>query len=58
LVFDYHKARLLVHCRRRWVTGHTYRLSPLANGATTLMFEGGAELPRQQPVRQVVDKHR
>ena len=45
-----------------WVTGHTYILyGPLANGATTLMFEGIPELPGQQPVlagdRQAQGQH-
>ena len=30
-----------------WITGHSYVVyGPLANGATTLMYEGRAELPR------------
>jgi len=30
-----------------WVTGHSYIVyGPLANGATTVMFRGRAELPR------------
>ncbi|HEY3846011.1 MAG TPA: acetate--CoA ligase [Acetobacteraceae bacterium] len=42
-----------------WVTGHTYILyGPLANGATTLMFEGIPNYPDSSRFWQVVDKHR
>ncbi len=42
-----------------WVTGHTYILyGPLANGATTLMFEGIPNYPDNSRFWQVVDKHR
>ena len=41
-----------------WVTGHSYLLyGPLANGATTLMFEGVPQYPDWSRVGQVVDKH-
>ena len=42
-----------------WVTGHTYIVyGPLANGATTLMFEGIPSYPDASRFWQVVDKHR
>ena len=42
-----------------WVTGHSYIVyGPLANGATTLMFEGVPNYPDAGRVWQVVDKHR
>ena len=42
-----------------WVTGHTYIVyGPLANGATTLMFEGVPNYPDSSRFWQVVDKHR
>ena len=42
-----------------WVTGHTYILyGPLANGATTLMFEGVPNWPDSGRFWQVVDKHK
>ncbi len=42
-----------------WVTGHTYILyGPLANGATTLMFEGIPNYPDNSRFWQVVDKHK
>jgi acetyl-CoA synthetase len=42
-----------------WVTGHTYIVyGPLANGATTLMFEGIPNYPNSSRFWQVVDKHR
>ncbi len=41
-----------------WVTGHSYLLyGPLANGATTVMFEGVPQYPDWSRVGQVVDKH-
>ena len=41
-----------------WVTGHTYIVyGPLANGATTLMFEGVPNWPDTGRFWQVVDKH-
>ncbi len=42
-----------------WVTGHSYILyGPLANGATTLMFEGVPNYPDASRVWQVCDKHK
>jgi len=42
-----------------WVTGHSYLLyGPLANGATTLMFEGVPSHPDSSRFWQVIDKHR
>ncbi|MDZ7751170.1 MAG: acetate--CoA ligase [Gammaproteobacteria bacterium] len=42
-----------------WVTGHTYIVyGPLANGATTLMFEGVPTYPDGSRCWQVVDKHK
>ena len=41
-----------------WVTGHSYIIyGPLANGATTLMFEGVPTYPDASRCWQVVDKH-
>ncbi|HIF88945.1 MAG TPA: acetate--CoA ligase [Candidatus Thioglobus sp.] len=41
-----------------WVTGHSYIVyGPLANGATTLMFEGVPNYPDASRFWQVVDKH-
>ncbi len=42
-----------------WVTGHSYVLyGPLANGATTVMFEGVPNYPDASRFWQVVDKHK
>ena len=42
-----------------WVTGHTYIVyGPLANGATSLMFEGVPSYPDASRFWQVVDKHK
>ncbi len=41
-----------------WVTGHSYIVyGPLANGATTLMFEGLPNYPTSGRMWEVVDKH-
>ncbi|MCY4342558.1 MAG: acetate--CoA ligase, partial [Gammaproteobacteria bacterium] len=41
-----------------WITGHSYIVyGPLANGATTLMFEGVPTYPDAARCWQVVDKH-
>ena len=41
-----------------WVTGHTYIVyGPLANGATTLMFEGVPNYPTVSRFWEVIDKH-
>lgn len=42
-----------------WVTGHTYIVyGPLANGATTLMFEGVPTYPDASRCWQICDKHK
>src|SRR5579863_8491533 len=42
-----------------WVTGHSYIVyGPLANGATTLMFEGVPNYPDPSRFWQVIDKHK
>ncbi|MEO6699209.1 MAG: acetate--CoA ligase [Paraperlucidibaca sp.] len=41
-----------------WVTGHSYMLyGPLANGATTIMFEGVPQYPDWSRIGKVIDKH-
>ena len=41
-----------------WITGHSYIVyGPLANGATTLMFEGIPTYPDASRCWQIVDKH-
>ncbi|MBX9797690.1 acetate--CoA ligase, partial [Sphingomonas sp.] len=41
-----------------WVTGHSYIVyGPLANGATTLMYEGLPNWPGPSRIWQVVDRH-
>jgi acetyl-CoA synthetase len=58
-VFDYHDGDIY-WCTADvgWVTGHTYILyGPLANGATTLMFEGVPTYPSISRFWEVVDKH-
>jgi acetyl-CoA synthetase len=59
LVFDY-KPGEIYWCTADvgWVTGHTYIVyGPLANGATTLMFEGVPNYPTVSRFWEVVDKH-
>lgn len=42
-----------------WITGHTYMIyGPLANGATTVLFEGVPNYPQVNRLAQVVDKHK
>ncbi len=42
-----------------WVTGHSYIVyGPLANGATTVMFEGVPNYPSASRFWDVVDKHK
>lgn len=58
-VFDYHDGDIY-WCTADvgWVTGHSYIVyGPLANGATTLMFEGVPTYPDGSRFWQVVDKH-
>ena len=41
-----------------WITGHSYIIyGPLANGATTLMFEGVPNYPSSSRFWEVIDKH-
>jgi acetyl-CoA synthetase len=59
LVFDYHDGDVY-WCTADvgWVTGHSYIVyGPLANGATTLMFEGVPNYPDASRFWQVCDKH-
>jgi acetyl-CoA synthetase len=59
-VFDYHDGDLF-WCTADvgWVTGHSYIVyGPLANGATTLMFEGVPNYPDASRFWQVIDKHK
>jgi acetyl-CoA synthetase len=58
-IFDYHDGDIF-WCTADvgWVTGHSYIVyGPLANGATTLMFEGVPNYPDASRFWQVVDKH-
>jgi acetyl-CoA synthetase len=58
-VFDYHEGEIY-WCTADvgWVTGHSYILyGPLANGATTLMFEGVPNYPTTSRFWEVIDKH-
>tara|TARA_B100000686_G_scaffold66232_1_gene71391 strand:+ start:494 stop:2428 length:1935 start_codon:yes stop_codon:yes gene_type:complete len=60
LVFD-HKDNDIYWCTADvgWVTGHSYIVyGPLANGATTLMFEGIPTYPDASRFWEVVDKHK
>jgi acetyl-CoA synthetase len=60
LVFDY-KPGQIYWCAADigWVTGHSYILyGPLANGATTLMYEGVPNWPTPSRIWEVVDRHR
>ncbi len=59
LVFDYRPGEIF-WCTADvgWVTGHSYIVyGPLANGATTLIFEGVPNYPSSSRFWQVIDKH-
>jgi acetyl-CoA synthetase len=59
-VFDYHDGDIY-WCTADvgWVTGHSYIVyGPLANGATTLMFEGVPNYPNTSRFWEVIDKHK
>ena len=59
-VFDYHDGDIY-WCTADvgWVTGHSYIVyGPLANGATTLMFEGIPNYPSMSRFWEVIDKHK
>ena len=58
-VFDYHDGDIY-WCTADvgWITGHSYIVyGPLANGATTLMFEGIPTWPDSSRCWNVIDKH-
>jgi acetyl-CoA synthetase len=58
-VFDYHEGDIY-WCTADigWVTGHSYIVyGPLANGATTVMFEGIPTYPTISRFWEVIDKH-
>jgi acetyl-CoA synthetase len=60
LVFDYRDGDVF-WCTADvgWVTGHSYIVyGPLANGATTLMFEGVPNYPTPSRFWDIVDKHK
>jgi len=59
LVFDY-RPREIFWCSADvgWVTGHSYIVyGPLANGATTVIFEGVPNYPTHSRFWEVIDKH-
>jgi len=59
LVFDYRPGEVF-WCTADvgWVTGHSYIVyGPLANGATTLIFEGVPNYPTTSRFWEVIDKH-
>ena len=59
-IFDY-KDNEIYWCTADvgWVTGHSYIVyGPLANGATTLMFEGVPNYPSSSRFWEIIDKHK
>ena len=59
IIFDYHPGDVYwCSADVGWVTGHSYIVyGPLANGATTLMFEGVPNYPDASRFWEVCDKH-
>jgi acetyl-CoA synthetase len=58
-LFDYHDGDIY-WCTADvgWITGHTYSLyGPLANGATTLMYEGAPNYPTFSRFWEIIDRH-
>ena len=58
-VFDYHPGDVF-WCTADigWITGHSYAIyGPLANGATTLLFEGVPHYPTFSRFWEIIDKH-
>jgi acetyl-CoA synthetase len=59
-VLDYHEGEVY-WCAADigWITGHSYVVyGPLANGATSLMFEGVPHYPNASRLWQIIDKHK
>lgn len=59
-IFDYHEGDIY-WCAADvgWVTGHSYIIyGPLANGATSVMFEGVPTYPSVKRIAQIVDKYK
>jgi acetyl-CoA synthetase len=59
-VFDYHDGEVY-WCTADvgWITGHSYIVyGPLANGATTLIFEGVPNYPNASRHWEIIDKHK
>ncbi|MBB3061172.1 acetate--CoA ligase [Microbulbifer rhizosphaerae] len=59
-VFDYRRGeRYWCAADIGWVTGHSYIIyGPLANGATTVMYEGVPNYPDVTRVAQIIDEHK
>ncbi|VVC76607.1 Acetyl-coenzyme A synthetase [Aquicella siphonis] len=58
-IFDYHEGDIY-WCTADvgWITGHSYIIyGPLANGATTLMFEGAPNYPTFSRFWEIIDRH-
>ena len=58
-VFDYHDGDIYwCTADPGWITGHTYLVyGPMANGATTLIFEGIPNYPDYSRYWTIIDKH-
>ena len=59
-VFDYHDGDIYwCSADVGWITGHSYTVyGPLANGATTLLFEGVPHYPNYSRYWDIIDKHK
>lgn len=59
-IFDYHEGDIhWCTADLGWITGHSYLLyGPLANGATTLLFEGVPHYPTFSRYWEVIDKYK
>ncbi|HET9230159.1 MAG TPA: acetate--CoA ligase, partial [Vitreimonas sp.] len=59
-IFDYHGGEIFwCSADVGWVTGHSYIVyGPLANGATTLMYEGVPTFPKPDRFWEMIERHR
>ena len=61
MVFDLHDERDIFWCTADigWVTGHSYVVyGPLANGATSVLYEGGPQYPDRDRFWEIVERYK
>jgi acetyl-CoA synthetase len=61
MIFDLHPEEDVYWCAADigWVTGHSYIVyGPLANGATSILYEGAPDFPDKDRLWSIVERHR